>query len=67
MEQSKQFIVFSRQMARKLRKAGFEQIGIARNKKRPEHAVYLFDDTSELRSAIASLSRGNHQNSSQDI
>ena len=48
-------------MARKLRKAGFEQIGIERNKKRPEHAVYLFNDTQELRSAISSLSRGNHQ------
>ena len=48
-------------MARKLRKAGFEQIGIDRNRKRPEYAVYLFEDTPELRSAIEALSRETHQ------
>lgn len=52
-------------MARKLRKNGFEQVGIARNEKRPEHAVYLFIDTPELRSAIASLSSKTHQNFAQ--
>lgn len=61
----KHFVVFSRQMARKLKKAGFEQIGIDRNIKRPEYAVYLFNDTEELRSTIASLSRETHQTSSQ--
>lgn len=61
----KHFVVFSRQMARRLRKAGFEQIGIDRNRQRPDHAVYLFEDTINLRSAIDSLSRENHQNSSQ--
>ena len=61
----KHYIVFSRQMARKLRKNGFEQIGIGRNKKRPEYAVYLFEDTNELRSAIAALSSRNHQRFTQ--
>lgn len=64
---NKHYVVFSRQMARKLRKNGFEQIGIDRNKKRPDHAVYLFIDTPELRSAIETLSRKTHQNCSQQL
>lgn len=48
----KDYIVFSKRLAKTLNKMGFETIKTAPNKMRPEYQVYMFTDTLELRRAI---------------
>lgn len=46
------YIVFSKRLAKTLNKMGFETKAEKPNKSRPEYNVYYFADTAELRAAI---------------
>lgn len=51
------FKVFTKRVAHELHKKGFKIIGTEINNEKPWFYVYLFEDTPELRAALAELSR----------
>lgn len=49
------YVVYSKKVANKLERLGFIVQKVEPNKKYPDKAVYLFEDTAELRAAILPL------------
>ena len=57
MTQLKTYAVFTWKLANKLAEMGFRPIGKRLNYKDPTQEVILFEDTSELRAAIHTLTK----------
>lgn len=51
----KKFTVFSLRIANQLTEKGFAVIGTGLNLAKPQYKVFFFEDTEELREAVASL------------
>ena len=51
------FKVFTRKLAIKLREQGFKIVKTEVNSRKPEFDIYCFEDTPELRQAVAELSK----------
>lgn len=49
------YVVYSKKVANKLEHMGFKVLKVEQNRKYPEKAVYLFEDTADLRAAILPL------------
>lgn len=49
------YVVYSKKVANKLEHMGFKVLKVEPNRKYPEKAVYLFEDTADLRAAILPL------------
>ena len=49
------YVVYSKKVARELERQGFIVLKVETNTKYPTRAVYKFEDTAELRSAIQPL------------
>lgn len=57
METNNTFKVFTRKLAIKLRERGFQIVKTEVNSKKPEFDIYCFEDTAELRQAVAELTK----------
>lgn len=51
------FKVFTKRLAIKLRERGFQIVATVVNSKKPEFDIYCFEDTAELREAVADLTK----------
>lgn len=51
------FKVFTRKLAIKLRERGFQIVKTEINNKQPQFDIYCFEDTNELRKAVAELTK----------
>lgn len=51
----KHFTVFSQKLASKLKKLGFQIVDTGVNIKNPKYTVFYFENTKELRKAVAEL------------
>lgn len=54
---TKDYVIYSAQLARYLTKKGFEIKNTEANFNNPKYKVYYFEDTAELRSAVSSYVR----------
>ena len=66
-ENGKDYIVFSKRLAKTLINCGFELKEIKPNRKRPKYDVYLFADSLQLRETISKITSKTHQRFSIDI
>lgn len=51
------FKVFTRKLAVKLRERGFKIVETQINQKKPQFDIYCFEDTADLRQAVAELTK----------
>ena len=51
------FKVFTKRLAIKLREQGFKIVKTEVNNKKPQFDIYCFEDTEELRQAVADLTK----------
>ena len=50
-------IIYSKRLALELRKRGFKIIATGINENYPQYNTYIFNDTAELRQAIAEITK----------